>query len=891
MGILKKLIKKADLFGRRVNLRFEGEDYFKTYCGAVATIFLFVTLMIITTVSVMDITKGKIESMNYMIKNTLVSTKSHFNDRNEVFGFAIEDGALDESLLKFEIGIGKRGEELNKSVESYNCKEEVYSKLSIRFSKSVPKNLSILCFNVPSNLLRGGYKPTVMFRECLDTNKGCKPLKIRDKLLREFYVWAFTIADETDFTQPKSTLNSKFSASLISVSNWYFKRATLVLREVELQTKAGIFMKKLSKKFTNIFLRTDVDIVSINKEEENMLELRLMQDEASKVVIMKKFQSISDLLAFLGGYSQGMMILLLIFVFPVREISYYRKLINSMFSVCQNQKQLETAVKIFAAGDDDNSEEALSSKSTRIGKAIKNGREKVNVYNNIKKMGVRFNKKRRKTRGALDQMMEAREHITKEKFLENMQKAFSHKDTLNKMKEENVNPKTPKDNKKLSFANLILAGMGKYFKKKSKRETISSLLVENEEKVSRGTQTFNITDNFVDGKMRDLNVYEIDNIQSEVILKGLTNWVKLARKMLKEKKELGDNKKFEKRRYARIKTEYVEFEAERNKSKNFKTLIGGILKSPRPGSPKRTIIMEDEHLEEEGIIKIQEVLEKNDDQVREKKRKKSNFYISKEKNLEKKNILDSQNSEITEKNGTLKAKKFFGFKPNTAKIKHKSCKNINLEGEDSIDKLCPTPSFPKRKRENKSKTFIRGISKSSNKKMGALLDKFEVKKTPSETGGFPETFSSCISDEEESPEKIKDEEAGDNSKSNKHSPYLNTERPLISMPEILEEQENPIESVPKTRMKLKKILLKNLTKPMEEVPQDRTSIDEKEHEETEKKLQKLQNKTEKMFQKSRDLKFQVGIMDYFRLFLPSIFDKDYTKKDLFLKVYFFDYFF
>jgi hypothetical protein len=40
---------------------------------------------------------------------------------------------------------------------------------------------------------------------------------------------------------------------------------------------------------TSMFLRTEKDIVSINKDEEVMLELRLKKDAVSRVIITKKF--------------------------------------------------------------------------------------------------------------------------------------------------------------------------------------------------------------------------------------------------------------------------------------------------------------------------------------------------------------------------------------------------------------------------------------------------------------------------------------------------------------------------------------------------------------------------------------------------------------------------
>ena len=78
--------------------------------------------------------------------------------------------------------------------------------------------------------------------------------------------------------------------------------------------------------------------MSINKDEEVMLELRLKKDAVSRVIITKKFQTLSDLVAFIGGFSKGITILLLMLVLPVREVLFYRKLINYMFSVCVNER-------------------------------------------------------------------------------------------------------------------------------------------------------------------------------------------------------------------------------------------------------------------------------------------------------------------------------------------------------------------------------------------------------------------------------------------------------------------------------------------------------------------------------------------------------------------------
>ena len=48
-----------------------------------------------------------------------------------------------------------------------------------------------------------------------------------------------------------------------------------------------------------------------------------------------------------------------------------------------------------------------------------------------------------------------------------------------------------------------------------------------------------------------------------------------------------------------------------------------------------------------------------------------------------------------------------------------------------------------------------------------------------------------------------------------------------------------------------------------------------------KKFKKLQEKTERMFFETKNLKFYNSCIDYFRLFIPEFFDRNYTKRDLF----------
>lgn len=131
------------------------------------------------------------------------------------------------------------------------------------------------------------------------------------------------------------------------------------------------------------------------------------------------------------------------------------------------------------------------------------------------------------------------------------------------------------------------------------------MIVENCGKISRGTQTFCVKDNFVDGKMRDLNIYEKHHVEHENIITGLGKWLKKTRKIIEEKEIADDLISFEQKRSERLKGEFEGFLSERRKKENFKNLIHGIL-SPRKSKVNSPSVSKQNN----EIIKIEELKKK-----------------------------------------------------------------------------------------------------------------------------------------------------------------------------------------------------------------------------------------------------------------------------------------
>lgn len=62
-----------------------------------------------------------------------------------------------------------------------------------------------------------------------------------------------------------------------------------------------------------------------------------------------------QIVSFLGGLFKGISVFLFVLLWPFREIMYYKKLINNMFSVCTTEDDLQKAFGYLVDEDDHSS--------------------------------------------------------------------------------------------------------------------------------------------------------------------------------------------------------------------------------------------------------------------------------------------------------------------------------------------------------------------------------------------------------------------------------------------------------------------------------------------------------------------------------------------------------
>lgn len=176
----------------------------------------------------------------------------------------------------------------------------------------------------------------------------CQSVEERNKKLKELYIWVFTLTDETDYTSSaKHMIKTRFKGKSLAVSNTLKKHSHLNLQKLEIITVSGLITPIKYKTISYTIESWTESLISTDSKDPIIANLKLKFENLNKVIITKKFQTLLNLLAFIGGISKGIGMILLIFVFPVREVLYYRKLMNDMFRVCCDEEQITLATDMI----------------------------------------------------------------------------------------------------------------------------------------------------------------------------------------------------------------------------------------------------------------------------------------------------------------------------------------------------------------------------------------------------------------------------------------------------------------------------------------------------------------------------------------------------------------
>lgn len=85
-------------------------------------------------------------------------------------------------------------------------------------------------------------------------------------------------------------------------------------------------------------------------QSHKLLQIEVEVDQDRKIISERKLYPLKDVISFLGGLFKGLSIFFFAIVWPFREVSYYRSLVNEVFRLCDSSdtmKRMATHDPIF----------------------------------------------------------------------------------------------------------------------------------------------------------------------------------------------------------------------------------------------------------------------------------------------------------------------------------------------------------------------------------------------------------------------------------------------------------------------------------------------------------------------------------------------------------------
>lgn len=355
MLILKK-IKNLDLYGRDISLLFD-DSRFKTTIGVVLTIIMIILVIILTTIEVAEIFNGKVSNMLWIMEPYPNQLQDYPTLKEGLtIGFAFQGLGDNQS----EIEISPYVQDIKNKItlinpdSSYRCRTEVYRKLVN--PNSVPTDLEIICYSVPLSEIKTGSK--LGFRISFPSCNGKKICSLRDTLREDSSIWTFTSSYHNHYKEYYNSHEYEYVAKRFDFQKQYSKRVSLYFQEIEIIEGKGIIYTTKTKTLRYLLSREDKDIFEIGANE-NLILLEYLLDMNNRISVTVLFGSIVNSMAFLGGLFKGLSSLFFVIVMPFREILYYKKMINSMFSVCEEIDLIDVAMGNVADCSTDSKENII----------------------------------------------------------------------------------------------------------------------------------------------------------------------------------------------------------------------------------------------------------------------------------------------------------------------------------------------------------------------------------------------------------------------------------------------------------------------------------------------------------------------------------------------------
>ena len=423
-AVIAEGFKNMDLFGRRLNMLFNRQNYFKTYFGAVATMLLVLSITSATYYDVLKLFTYSIRTLNYYEDNIPIDDKifnrAEFSVPKLKFAVLYKQKIANKSLMRLDYIL----DNFPDSARLIDCEHFWENGASITDSVAFgDAGYRRFCYEVDVEALKKN-DFSINFNKCFSTKNftSAKTNKIKSIPTTITTVENKSIPKgdpcETDLTtldQALETLDLKLLVQLnnfnvretgamtgfkeidLSLSSRLSKTIKLDLIQMHSRSKFSIFRK--IGIFKGIIYREYHESVDKINPEMRLMSIKVSVDKKKRIYVEKIFYQFQHLLSGIGGLLKGATVMIWICIFPFREILYYKKLANEMFILCTEQKKFSKIVnmsrrgiKRSQTGGGDDKKKARVSKDGQDNLNVKHLVDKVmTLKNSFQKNGLFYN--------------------------------------------------------------------------------------------------------------------------------------------------------------------------------------------------------------------------------------------------------------------------------------------------------------------------------------------------------------------------------------------------------------------------------------------------------------------------------------------------------------------
>ena len=345
-GISKwEILKKPDLFGRRMTLLYEQQNYFKTYLGSLCTVFLVICLSAMAYHEASKLLKFSIHSLEYYETNKDSShmvhgfSKTSFSPEYTRLAIMYDNPLIDKSYLNIDFSTSQETTKHLQHMQEISCAELDLSN-HLKFGRGHNFQQKRLCFKFPTALLVD-QDLSINFNKC--TGDYCQPKSVIEKNFRKLRLYIFVEVNNNDVRNKE--LVTKLKTFDLVLNTRLEKRVELNMIEYQSYSKDGTFFGG-GHYFRGLLFKDFNEYVNDINPQTRYLSFNVGVIKDRKIYVQRNIYSFKQFLSSVGGLMKGASVFILIFVYPFREILYYKKLVNEMFVICSRPENLSQVVKI-----------------------------------------------------------------------------------------------------------------------------------------------------------------------------------------------------------------------------------------------------------------------------------------------------------------------------------------------------------------------------------------------------------------------------------------------------------------------------------------------------------------------------------------------------------------